>query len=121
MYGNVGLPTARGSGTNGYTQRNAGYLRPDRHRRVLEAAAKPAGPAVPEPLKLKASSELLDHAQKRAIEAKVFEERVRLEDAGVSEEEIEEKVRALREKLLGGSRAEGRRRRSGEGQRRTRT
>ena len=27
MYGNVGLPTARGSGTNGYIQRNLSFIK----------------------------------------------------------------------------------------------
>ncbi|PGH09929.1 hypothetical protein AJ79_05545 [Helicocarpus griseus UAMH5409] len=109
MSSNVGLSTPRGSGTSGYVQRNLSHL-------------KPRDAPYPPPLsssnqqsgangfrQRKPDKQILDHDRRRAIEVKILEERDRLEeeneeleeDKRVSEEEIENRLEVLREKLVG--------------------
>ncbi|KAI9892395.1 MAG: RNA-splicing factor [Vezdaea aestivalis] len=71
-------------------------------------ASRPLEEAVPAPYPRdfdkyrprKPDAEILDHDRKRQVEVKVLEERIRLEDEEVPEEEIEERTQTLREKLL---------------------
>ncbi|KAI5310428.1 RNA-splicing factor [Ascosphaera atra] len=114
MSANVGLPTPRGSGTSGYVQRNLSYLRP---RDPLPSRDAPE----PEFRQRQPNKEILEHDRRRAIEVKILEERDRLEEeneklgeegkvaeegeetAGekviLTEEQIEERLDKLREKL----------------------
>lgn len=93
MSANVGLTTPRGSGTSGYVQRNLSALKP-------RSKAQPYSEI--EHLKHKQrqpDQEILEHDRRREIEVKVFELRDRLEDEGVEEDDIDEQVDALRQKL----------------------
>ncbi|KAL5111166.1 Serine/arginine repetitive matrix protein 2 [Taenia crassiceps] len=84
MYNGIGLPTPRGSGTNGYVQRNLAYLTTykDKINYKTDTDVKHADAlAFKEPNK-----EILMHEKKRQVE-------------GYTEEEIDEKVSALREEL----------------------
>ncbi|TXT08881.1 hypothetical protein VHUM_03009 [Vanrija humicola] len=103
-YNNVGLSTARGSGTNGYIVRNTGSVKVrdgppaggfagyQRYEDYLNDIAKPMVHRAPD-------AGILEHERKRQVEIKCLELRDELEDKGVDEDEIEDAVAALREKL----------------------
>lgn len=93
MSSNVGLSTPRGSGTSGYVQRNLSYLKP------RERPAPYKADDFQRHRQRQPDEGILEHERKRAIEVKVFELRDQLEDEGVDEDEIEERVEALRKKL----------------------
>ncbi|KAE8372880.1 hypothetical protein BDV26DRAFT_273242 [Aspergillus bertholletiae] len=127
MSSNVGLNTPRGSGTSGYVQknwafmkpRNAGYGAPYPPVGANSDAGRPFKQRLPD-------KQILEHDRRRAIEVKVIEERERLEEENerieeelverkktgdkedgeepgekvLSEEEIDERCEALRQKLL---------------------
>eukprot|EP00960_Hanusia_phi_P019359 571640-Hanusia_phi.AAC.4 len=97
MYNGVGLSTVRGSATNGYVQRNLAHVqgktRVDYQKELEKGMAKPSL-ASKEP-----SWEILEHQRKRQTEVKIMEFRIALEDKGVSEEVIEERVAEVRRKL----------------------
>eukprot|EP00050_Salpingoeca_kvevrii_P002343 m.191115 g.191115 ORF g.191115 m.191115 type:complete len:275 (-) comp10591_c2_seq4:1720-2544(-) len=98
-YNNIGLTTARGSGTNGYVQRNFANVRRNRQRQNgynteedferMERALQ-RGP----------NPEILLHERKRQIEVKCIELADDLEARGLSEEDIETKVDEYRQELL---------------------
>ncbi|KAL1863756.1 RNA-splicing factor [Paecilomyces lecythidis] len=89
MSSNVGLSTPRGSGTSGYVQRNAAFLKP---RDAGYGAPYPpvSGSNGPSFKQRKPDQQILDHDRKRAIEVKVMEERERLEEEN---ERIEEELK----------------------------
>jgi len=73
MYNGVGLQSARGSGTSGYVQKNLSHIKPGQHFKqqdygqILKAMKEnPLAPPKPP------NQELLQHEQKRKLEAKVF-------------------------------------------------
>ncbi|KIO19258.1 hypothetical protein M407DRAFT_11490 [Tulasnella calospora MUT 4182] len=96
MFNGIGLTTPRGSGTNGYVQRNLSHLRPrdDSYNRSQDFS-EIKGPRMREP-----DQGILDHEKARQIELKVFELQVQLEDEGHDQDYIDGRVYALREKLL---------------------
>ena len=80
MYNGIGLQTARGSGTSGYVQKNLSTLNKSKQKheyRTEEDIAK-----MEAALNRPPNQDILEHQKKRRIEAKVYEERVRLEDEG---------------------------------------
>ncbi|KAL1132813.1 hypothetical protein AAG570_010765 [Ranatra chinensis] len=99
MYNGIGLPTPRGSGTNGYVQRNWASVRKPKDSKAnykteedldrLEAQAN-----------RQPNSEILDHERKRKVEIKCIELEEILEGQGYSQEEIEAKVSAYRALLM---------------------
>ncbi|GAA5838935.1 hypothetical protein JCM11251_003741 [Rhodosporidiobolus azoricus] len=92
-YNGVGLSTPRGSGTSGHIQANRSNL-----RRQIQKHDKPAD--FSESFAVRAPDQgILDHERKRRIEAQCFELQDKLEDEGVSAEDVEEQVSALRERL----------------------
>ncbi|KAG9302452.1 hypothetical protein G9A89_006416 [Geosiphon pyriformis] len=99
MYGNVGLSTPRGSGTNGYVVRNLSFIRPRKDVVAFESydeiAAKSSALANRTPNK-----EILEHDKKRQIELECMLLRKKLEDDGAPEEEVEGKIDARRQELL---------------------
>ncbi|KAL1974224.1 hypothetical protein VTN31DRAFT_5784 [Thermomyces dupontii] len=109
MSANVGLPTPRGSGTSGYVQRNLSFLKPRK-----DQGPPPGAPgSEPPPFRQRQPDrQILEHDRKRQVEVKVLEERERLEEANeeiesgkrkgkvLSDEEIEERCDALRQRLL---------------------
>ncbi|KAK4204361.1 putative pre-mRNA-splicing factor CWC21 [Triangularia verruculosa] len=99
MSDNVGLSTPRGSGTSGYVQRNLAH--PHHHQSSrLNPYSRPPPPSSSLHTQRKPDQGLLDHDRKRQIEVKVFALRDELEEAGeLTEEQIDEKCDALREKL----------------------
>jgi len=94
MYNGIGLTTARGSGTNGYVQRNLSTIRKTKEK-VQDYAAREEDKAV-RPF----DPELVEHERRRQTEVRCLELRELLEEQGISESEIDEKVNTFRTKLL---------------------
>ena len=98
MYNGIGLQTARGSGTNGYVQRNTAFIpkgRDDVKFKTEEDIKRLEASANREP-----NQGILDHERKRKLEVKCMELEEVLEEQGYTEAEIEEKVSAYRKMLL---------------------
>ncbi|WFD42671.1 RNA-splicing factor [Malassezia psittaci] len=90
MYNGIGLQTARGSGTNGYVQRNLSNLKPrDTPRIQPESSGRSLEP----------DPKILQHDQKRKVELECVKLRDELEEQNIPEEQIEAKIRNLRSKL----------------------
>ncbi|XP_061875776.1 serine/arginine repetitive matrix protein 2 isoform X1 [Colius striatus] len=107
MYNGIGLPTPRGSGTNGYVQRNLSALRHKKEARGGGAgAAGEAPPAEEELRRLEAglakrpNADILDHQRKRNVELKCLELSELMEEQGYEEGEIQAKVATFRMMLL---------------------
>ncbi|CAK4854645.1 unnamed protein product [Aphanomyces euteiches] len=99
MYNGIGLRTARGSGTNGYVQKNLSYVKPA-HIREKERQAQLKYALMEEPQKKHPiNKQILLHEEKRQIEVKLMQLRDELEEQGCDEDEIEEKCAQLRKKL----------------------
>ncbi|TRM68384.1 cwf21 domain-containing protein, partial [Schizophyllum amplum] len=95
MYNGIGLTTPRGSGTNGYVQRNLSVLRSHQTGQDRGNTWDAPPPKHREP-----DAGILEHERKRTVEVKCLELQLRLEDEEVPEDDIEAQVSALREKLL---------------------
>uniref|UniRef100_A0A5S6QT95 Cwf21 domain-containing protein n=1 Tax=Trichuris muris TaxID=70415 RepID=A0A5S6QT95_TRIMR len=98
MYNGIGLPTARGSGTNAYVQRNLAFI---------AVSTKKVGYRTEDDLQRsearlnkKPNPEILEHERKRKVELKCLELRDLMEGQGYAEEEVEEKVSLYRKLLL---------------------
>ncbi|CAL8080225.1 unnamed protein product [Calicophoron daubneyi] len=104
MYDGIGLPTPRGSGTNGYVQKNLAFITnlKEKQQYKTEDDLKHADAVFfKEPNK-----EILEHERKRKIEVKCFELAEQMEEQGYGATEIEKKVSVIRAKLLEEMRAE---------------
>lgn len=80
MYNNIGLQTARGSGTNGYVQRNLSLLRSRKEKveyHTNEDLAKLEQINTKKP-----NQEILEHERKRQIELKCMELQDVMEEQG---------------------------------------
>ncbi|KAM5127003.1 serine/arginine repetitive matrix protein 2, partial [Mantella aurantiaca] len=94
MYNGIGLPTPRGSGTNGYVQRNLSSVRHKKDRtdyKSEEELKKLESLLVKKP-----NQEILDHERKRKVELKCLELEEMMEEQGYGEVEIQEKVATFR-------------------------
>ncbi len=81
MYGNVGLSTPRGSGTNGYVVRNLSFIKVRKdsiHYESLEEGRNKASSLI----NRKPNQEILEHERKRQIEIKCLFFREELENKG---------------------------------------
>lgn len=88
----------RGSGTNGYVQRNLAHVSRQRQQRAKTVDKLPdTGRELKDPRM--ANTEIIEHNRKREVEVKVMGLRASLEDDGVPEEEIETKCEQLRKQL----------------------
>jgi serine/arginine repetitive matrix protein 2 len=91
----IGLSTVRGSGTSGYVQTNKFHirgrnpLRPEDSREDVKHAV----------VHRKPNAAILEHNEKREIEVKVEALREKLEEEGLEEEEIEERLNTYRTEL----------------------
>ncbi|KNC85184.1 hypothetical protein SARC_02604 [Sphaeroforma arctica JP610] len=100
MYNGIGLATVRGSGTNGYVQRNFSHVNKknrnlnEKYNDDLEVAKRGERMVVKQ-----ANEEILEHERKRQIESKCLEKQMELEDDGMDDAEIEKVVNELRERL----------------------
>lgn len=75
MYNGIGLQTARGSGTNGYVQKNLSYLRPREPLPGMNEAEAKARVVTPD-------AGILDHERRRKIELECLELQDELEERG---------------------------------------
>lgn len=94
MYNNIGHQTVRGTGTNGYIQRNFAFLPKERERQPAALKRNTEGPKQRKPNK-----KLLQRQKLRAVESEVFNLRCKLEDQDLPVAEIDAKCTALREDL----------------------
>ncbi|CAG4912629.1 unnamed protein product [Colias eurytheme] len=97
MYNGIGLQTPRGSGTNGYVQRNWASVRRTKdsvNYRTEEEIAKLDSASNKQP-----NREILDHERKRKVEVKCTELEDQLEEQGLPKEEIAARVAAFRSML----------------------
>ncbi|CAK9300402.1 unnamed protein product [Gordionus sp. m RMFG-2023] len=97
MYNGIGLATARGTGTNGYVQKNLSFIKRVREKIEYKPLAKEN---VENLLLKKANQEILLHDNKRKLEIRCVEMKELMEDQGFDEEEIEEKVSMFRKMLM---------------------
>lgn len=94
MYNGIGLPTPRGSGTNGYVQRNLAHVKKTKQlRTIITAKSDKIVEKTP-------NFELILHQKKREIEAKCLRLRRQLEDDGWRHERIEEEIIDYRKSKL---------------------
>lgn len=95
MYNNVGLTTARGTGTSGYIQRNLGFVNAkdiERSTYVRREREAPK-PRIP-------SFEVREHIEKRDLESQIIDHRIELENRGYNSENIEDQVNKFRQQLF---------------------
>jgi serine/arginine repetitive matrix protein 2 len=103
MYNGIGLASVRGSGTNGYVQKNMAHVSRQRTARAKSVDAAPGASSFGSKNSAdprRANDDILEHNRKRQVEVKVLQLREMLEEKGVDEEEIERKTDALRTSLL---------------------
>lgn len=104
-YNGIGLQTPRGSGTSGYVQKSltgpkTEGLRRKRQREAQEELSRQER-AHKKQIRKGASTEIDAHDRKRWIEVKCMELRDKLEEDGMEDEEVENRVSLLRQKLTG--------------------
>lgn len=100
MYNGIGLQTAKGSGTNGYVQKNVASI--NHQRADFKQMNKDFKTISAEPVfkVKKANPELLLHEQKRKVEIDLIKLEDELRKAGMGEEEIEKNVMHERRQML---------------------
>jgi len=81
MYNGIGLETARGSGTNGYVQRNLSFIR--RHKDNIDYKSEEELRKLDSQLVRGPNSEILDHERKRKVELKCMEMQELMEEQGL--------------------------------------
>ena len=81
MYNGIGLLTPRGSGTNGYVQKNLSHVRPKTQRVDY---VRPDQVQPPDKLQKKPDQAIIDHQRKRQIELQVLQwaEETQLQEKG---------------------------------------
>ena len=99
MFGNVGIPSAKGTGTNGYVERALGYLPKDYKpgsygEFIRQMKANPA------PIKRKINDDIILHEEKHKIEVQLYDLKEKYENENkYTPEEIIEKINSERKKL----------------------
>ena len=79
MYNGIGLGTARGSGTNGYVQKNRGFVRAE----IVRAKTTSRSDREHEKLRSRTHDKrILDHELKRKVRVRVLELREIMESKG---------------------------------------
>lgn len=84
MYNGIGLDTTRGSGTNGYVQRNLSHIRTDRkdNRQTYDYNDSSVIGGFESSLVKKPNKDILEHDRKRQVELKCVELQDSLENEG---------------------------------------
>ena len=99
MYNGIGLTSVRGSGTNGYVQKNLAHV-----SRVKTARAKSMDKPMDRGGDLqapkKANTEILEHNRKREVEVKVMRLRETLEEQGAPDADVDAQCDKLRSELM---------------------
>ena len=98
MYNGIGLASVRGSGTNGYVQKNMAHVSRQRtaERKGVDRRQEPTKLRDPR----RANTEIMEHNQRRAVEVKCLTLQESLEEKGTPDEEVERQVSELRASLL---------------------
>ncbi|PWY98425.1 cwf21-domain-containing protein, partial [Testicularia cyperi] len=102
MYNGIGLKTVRGTGTNGYIQRNLSNFRPRDNPFDKSSSRRGGAPSFDDDVGGKVvqpDAAILEHERKRKVEVKCMELQVQLEDDEVDQAEIESRVDELRKRL----------------------
>ena len=99
MYGGVGIPSAKGTGTNGFVERALGYLpkdyKPGSYGEIIRQMK-----SNPAQIKRKINDEIILHEEKHKIEVELYDLKERyLKEKKYSEKEIEEKINNERKRL----------------------
>jgi serine/arginine repetitive matrix protein 2 len=94
MYNGIGLPTPRGSGTNGYVQKNLAHV--SKKRQMKPDIVSPPDPDIDKTT----DPEIVLHQKKREIESKCLRLRRELEEEGWKHADIEEEINAYRTRKL---------------------
>ena len=93
MYGNIGLPTAKGSGTSGYVQKSLAYVNKKRYESGNYKEILQKFKDNPAPIKRRANKEIIEHELKHKIEAELYDIAEEVKKEGKSEEEIEKIIK----------------------------
>ncbi|XP_019179044.1 PREDICTED: pre-mRNA-splicing factor CWC21-like [Ipomoea nil] len=100
MYNGIGLPTARGSGTNGYVQTNKILVRSKSNKVVIDGGARGFGADEGSAgMTRKPNKEILEHERKRQIQLKLLVLEEKLSEQGYTDVEIAEKLEETRKTL----------------------
>jgi serine/arginine repetitive matrix protein 2 len=81
MYNGIGLQTARGSGTNGYVQRNLSFVKITKNK--IEYKTEDDFKRLEAELNRLPNEEILAHQKKRTIELKCYEMKELMEEQGL--------------------------------------
>jgi len=98
MYNGIGLQTARGSGTNGYVQRNLAFVKNKKER--VDYKTEEELNKLDQSLNKQPNQEILDHERKRKVELKCMEMQELMEEQGYSEKDVADKVNMFRKMLM---------------------
>ena len=80
MYNGIGLETARGSGTNGYVQRNLSFIR--QHKDNVSYKSEDELKKLDALMNRGPNREILEHERKRKVELKCMEMQELMEEQG---------------------------------------
>ncbi len=80
MYNGIGLQTVRGSGTNGYVQRNLAFVK--KHKERVDYKTDDELAKLDQGLNKQPNKEILDHERKRKVELKCMEMQELMEEQG---------------------------------------
>ena len=99
MFGGVGLPSAKGTGTNGYVERALGYLpkdyKPGSYGEIIRQMK-----ANPAPIKRKINDDIILHEEKHKIEVELYDLKEKYEnEKKYTEDEIKDKINSERKRL----------------------
>ncbi len=97
MYNGIGLQTARGTGTNGYVQRNLAHVHVTKDKTDYKTDDELS--KIESYMNRKGNAEIMEHERKRKIELKCVEMENLMADQGYEQDEINRKVDKFR-KLL---------------------
>uniref|UniRef100_A0A0B6Z9S4 CWF21 domain-containing protein n=1 Tax=Arion vulgaris TaxID=1028688 RepID=A0A0B6Z9S4_9EUPU len=98
MYNGIGLQTPRGSGTNGYVQRNLAFVKSKKER--IDYKTEEEINKLDQGLNKQPNREILDHERKRKVELKCMEMQELMEEQGYSDKEVADKVNMFRKMLM---------------------
>lgn len=98
MYNGIGLQTARGSGTNGYVQRNLAFVKNKKER--VDYKTEEELNKLDQGLNKQPNQDILDHERKRKVELKCMEMQELMEEQGYSEKDVADKVNMFRKMLM---------------------
>lgn len=98
MYNGIGLQTPRGSGTNGFVQRNLAFVKAKKDK--VDYKTEEEINKLDQSLNKQPNKEILDHERKRKVELKCMEMQELMEEQGYSEKEVRDKVNMFRKMLM---------------------